>query len=294
MSTDVRENIPFNLYKPNAPLQATLISQHRLTPEGSPNDIRHIVIQFENSDYRYLTGQSAGIVATGTDALGKNHKLRLYSIASPGYGEAGDPNTLALCVKRVEYNCPETGELKHGICSNYLANLKPGDAVQLSGPAGKEFLMPENPNANLIMVATGTGIAPFRGFIQERYNPQFKRSGQSWLVFGVQHQVDYLYQEELEAFARQHDDFHLITAFSREETTADGEKMYVQQRIKEHRQAILDTLLDKNTYFYICGLRGMETGILEALTMACEERGLVWGEVFDVLKSEKRWHVEVY
>lgn len=288
------EEIPFNLYKPADPLSVKVIESTKLTAPDSPNDVRHVVLDFSGSNYRYWDGQSAGILPPGMDEKGKAHKIRLYSIASPSTGEGGKPQTLSLCVKRVVYTDPETGEERRGVCSNYLCDLKVGDTVNVTGPAGKAFLLPEVPNAHMIMVATGTGIAPFRAFLQTRYNGSRRgETGQSWLFFGAQYRSDYLYGEELEGFCA-HPGYHLVTAFSREEKTADGRKMYVQDRIAEYGAQIIDLLQQPNTYFYICGLKGMETGILEALAQACAAKGLDWTTLLNQLNAEKRWRVEVY
>ena len=292
------QDVPMNLYRQTEPLKATCVENTRLTPEGSPNDVRHVVFSLESAqegpNYRYLDGQSAGILPPGTTAEGKNHKLRLYSIASPGYGDDGEGKTLSLCVKRVLFNDPVTGEEVKGVCSNHICDLKPGDTVDMTGPVGKSFLLPEAENANVIMFATGTGIAPFRGFLKHRYEKRAHENGQYWLFFGVQKSVDLLYHDWLKSVASEHSDFHLKTALSREEQTADGQKMYIQNRLMEYRKEVLELLQQPNTYLYMCGLKGMEGGISEAIQKACEETGVDWPELYGKLKAAKRWHVEVY
>lgn len=287
------EDIPFNLYKQSAPLDVKVLENTKLTSPDSPNDVRHVVFSLEGTDYRYLDGQSAGIVPPGSDEAGKPHKIRLYSIASPGCGDDGAGKTLTVCVKRVVYNDPETGEERRGICSNYICDLKPGDTVNMTGPVGKAFFMPEVADANIIMIATGTGIAPFRAFLKTRYSQRAQESGQTWMIFGAPYRSDYLYESELEGH-KNNPGYHLVTAFSREETTADGKKMYVQHRLTEHGQALVSLLQDPKTYLYICGLRGMETGILEGLQVASNQLGVNWENLFQTLKDQKRWRVEVY
>jgi ferredoxin--NADP+ reductase len=90
--------------------------------------------------------------------------LRLYSIASSAPGDYGDANTVSLCVKRLIYEDEDGKEVK-GVCSNYLCDLKEGTDVKITGPVGKALLLPKDPNATVIMLATGTGIAPFRSFL---------------------------------------------------------------------------------------------------------------------------------
>lgn len=286
-------DIPSNTYKPNSPYKAKVLGNTLLTDPDSPNDVRHIIFDIADSDLKYLEGQSIGILPPGTDANGKPHKLRLYSIASPAVGEDGQGKTVALCVKRANTTDPETGVVYKGVCSNFLNDLKPGDTADITGPVGKSFLMPNIADANLIMIATGTGIAPFRGFLHNRYHKRTSEKGECWTFFGAQTRKDYLYKEELEGY-QQHPGNHLVTAFSREEKTADGKKMYVQERLYEHRKELIALLKKPQTTLFICGLRGMEEGIHDALTRGCQELGEEWSVLYDQLKAEKRWHVEVY
>jgi ferredoxin--NADP+ reductase len=287
------QEIPSNIYKVKEPLIAKVLKNEVITKAGSPNEVRHIQIDLEGSAYRYVDGQSLGVLAEGTDAEGKSHKLRLYSIASPHCGDDGQGKTVSICVKRVLFTA-EDGTLVKGVCSNYLGDLKVGDEVKVTGPVGKSFLLPEAPNANLIMVATGTGIAPFRAFLQTRYGQRVHETGQTHLFFGAQYSSDYLYEEELKGFQATHQSFHLHTAFSREQQNAQGQRLYVQHLLFENRHTIFKLLQEPHTYFYICGLRGMEDGILSSLEQAGQEQGVDWFGLYEQLKAEKRWHIEVY
>ncbi|MEB3245425.1 MAG: FAD-binding oxidoreductase [Vampirovibrionales bacterium] len=290
--------IPSNLYKPNAPFSATVLGNHRVTDPSSPNDVRHVTFDLAGGNLTYLEGQSLGVLPPGIDAATqKPHKLRLYSIASTAQGDNGKGHTVSLCVKRVAYTCPQTGNEIKGVCSNFVCDLQPGDTVQVTGPVGKSFLMPNAlgapPNANVIMVATGTGIAPFRAFVKKRFENQTQESGQYWLFFGVQSRADFMYESEWQTY--QNDSaFHLVTAFSREEKTDAGERMYVQHRLAEHGAQLLSLLTQPNTYFYICGLRGMEAGIHAGLTTAAQAAGQDWPALHAQMQAEHRWHVEVY
>ena len=297
--SEAAESIPSNLYKPKQPFTATLVNNKRLNHPTSPNNVHHITFdlsQAKDPEFRYLAGQSIGILPPGVDDQGKPHKLRLYSIATPATGEDGLEKSVSLCVKRLVYNNPDTNEFVSGVCSNYLCNLPEGSTVEITGPVGKSFLLPTQPNANLIMVGTGTGIAPFRGFLKTRYNAEnANQCGQTHLFFGTQTHQDYLYQEELAYFAQQFPEtFYLHTAFSREQKHATGERMYVQHRIYEQRETVLKLLQQPNTYFYVCGLKGMETGIFVEMEKACQETGTDWSALLAQLKAEHRWHVEVY
>ncbi len=293
MPSAAQTEIPSNIYKPNTPLEAKVIEHRRLTAPDSPNDVCHIVYDISGSELKYLDGQSIGVLPPGTDTNDKPHKLRLYSIASPSVGDDGAGKTLTICVKRAITVDSETGKEYHGVCSTYLCDLKVGDVSKLTGPVGKSFLLPDAPNANLIMVATGTGIAPFRAFLSTRYSQRKQERGQTWMFFGAQTRKDYLYEEELAEYSK-NEGCNIVTAFSREEKNAEGGRMYVQHRLIEHGETIFNLLKQPQTYFYICGLRGMESGILEGLQEAAKRQGVDWDAFFEQLKAEKRWHVEVY
>lgn len=288
----MQRDIPSNLYRPNAPLTCKVLENRRLTADDSPNQVQHIVLDRSGGDFPYIEGQSLGIVPPGIDANGRPHKLRLYSIASPSYGDDGDSKTVSLCVKRAVTVLPETGERFEGVCSSYLCDLNVGDEVQVTGPVGKAFVMPQAADTNLIMIATGTGIAPFRAFMHRRYTQQESKAT-SWLFFGAQTRKDFLYEDELMAY-QQHHTFRLSTAFSREEQTLDGRRMYVQHRIFEQATELLELVKLPSTYLFMCGLRGMEGGVLEGLQHAAAATQTNWDELFETLKKEHRWHVEVY
>ena len=133
---------------------ATVQGNFRITAPGTESDIHHIVLGFGEQVFPVLEGQSIGIVPPGTRSDGKPHDIRLYSIASARDGEKRNANNVSLTIKRV----------KDGIGSNYMCDLKVGEKVEVTGPFGATFLMPNDANANIVMICTGTGSAPFRAF----------------------------------------------------------------------------------------------------------------------------------
>jgi ferredoxin--NADP+ reductase len=289
----VREDIPLNTYRVSTPGHARVVRNERLTPEGH-DEVRHIVLDLEGLDYRFLEGQSLGVLAPGVDALGRPHKLRLYSIASTRMGDDGRGVSASLCVKRVVYRDPDTGEERRGVASNYLCDLEPGDTVAVTGPAGKTFLLPEDPAANMILVATGTGIAPFRAFLRHIYREQPAWGvGEVHLFFGARTAAECLYRDELEDFFDE-PGFHLSTAFSREQSTADGRRMYVQHRMAEQAEALWGLLRRDDTYLYICGLKGMEDGINAVLEARADAEGVPWAPFRDALRRRGRILIETY
>jgi ferredoxin--NADP+ reductase len=291
-------DVPVNLYRPNSPYVGKCLSNEELVRTGGEGTVRHLMFDISGGDLQYIEGQSIGIIPAGTDDKGKPHKLRLYSIASTRHGDRVDDKTVSLCVRQLEYKHPETGEKVFGVCSTYLCNLKAGDDVKITGPVGKEMLLPDDPNATIIMMGTGTGIAPFRAYLWRMFketNPEYKFKGLAWLFFGVAYTPNVLYKDELEALQAQYpDNFRLTCAISREQKNAEGGKMYIQHRIQENADKLWELVQKPSTHVYICGLKGMEGGIDEGMSAAAGKFGVNWADYQRQMKKDGRWHVETY
>ena len=287
-----KRDIPINLFRPQAPLAMTLVSKAHLTPEGHPSDVQHLVLRYPaESSFRYLEGQSIGVIPPGMTEAGKPHQLRLYSVASKRTGDDGQGDTVSFCVKRVRYTDPETGEERLGVATNYLCDLEPGAQVQTTGPIGRTFLLPEDPSIPLIMIATGTGIAPFRAFWEQLVAMQAPT--EAWLFFGVPTTPEILYSDEIGPLAES-GKLKLSLAISREQQTPDGKRVYVQHRLAEHADALWPLLAEKQAVVYICGIKGMEKGVEEAFAAMAHQHGVDWEALLPQLKKAHRWHAETY
>jgi benzoyl-CoA 2,3-dioxygenase component A len=268
-----------NLFRRAKPAIARVAGVFRLTAADAENDVRHIILDFGETDFPVLEGQSIGIVPPGTDAAGAPHGIRLYSVASPRDGEKPNANNLALTVKR------EPG----GVCSNYLCDLKKGDQVEVTGPFGSTFLMPNDPAANIVMICTGTGSAPFRAFTERRRRTMPKAAGKLVLLFGARRPEELPYFGPLQKLPSSLITQHLV--YSR---VPGQPKTYVQDRMRVEG-AMLSTLLRESaTHVFICGLKGMEHGVDEAFADICRHDGLDWAEVKGRMRGEGRYHVETY
>merc|ERR1719194_79006 len=295
-------NIPNNTYKPKEPFMGKIISCKRIVGANATGETCHIIMNHEGK-MPYWEGQSYGVVPPGLNPKnGKPNGVRLYSIASSRYGDDMTGTTTTLCVRRATYWCPELkaeDPAKKGVCSNYLCDTKAGDEVMLTGPSGKVMLIPEkDPKVDLIMVATGTGIAPMRSFIKRMfvektpYANDFK--GVAWLFLGVANTDALLYDDEWQEVLKSHpDNFKLDYALSREQTNVDGGKMYIQDKVKEYADEIFDRM-DNGAHMYFCGLKGMMPGITEMLEGVCNKKGLDFEEKIKEWKKAGQWHVEVY
>jgi ferredoxin--NADP+ reductase len=282
-----------NHFKPRAPGKATVTATTVLTPDdaGSRNrsteegmtEVRHIEMKAEDPEYKYRSGQSAGIIPPGEDpkkvekgAKKTAHAVRLYSIASPTGGDEGD-DTFSLTVTR-DNVWDEKGDVEHtGVCSNFLCDLDVGAEVVLSGPAGRAFLLEEELDHNLIFVATGTGIAPFRGMLMELDKMGFDREVR--LFFGVPYSDEVLYDELFKDIAARHSNIKYITAVSREQKNATGGKMYVGNRVAEYEDDLRELMKDKCRTYICGGPKGMENGVVPILRAASP----------DPMEDEKTW-----
>ena len=279
-----------NLYGPKTPTQATVVGNFKVNEAGTSNETHHIVIDFGSMPFPVLEGQSVAIVPPGVDASGKPHHARQYSIASPRNGERAGYNNLSLTVKRVVED--HDGKPVKGVCSNYLCDVKVGDTIQVIGPFGSSFLMPNHPKSNIVMICTGTGSAPMRGMTEWRrrlrQTGKFE-GGKLMLFFGARTQEELPYFGPLQKLPKDFIDINF--AFSR---TPGQPKRYVQDALRERAADLVPLLKDPNTYFYVCGLKSMEEGVVLALHDVATQAGLNWDQLGTTLKKEGRLHLETY
>ena len=297
-----QSSVPVNVYKNKAPFTGKIVSTKRIVGPKATGETCHIIIDHKG-DFPYWEGQSWGVIPPGVrEKDGKPHSVRLYSIASSRYGDDMSGKTGSLCVRRATYWDPEMqaeDPAKKGICSNFLCDTQPGDDVVMTGPAGKVMLLPEeDPKTDYIMVATGTGIAPYRGFIRRLFVEQTPAAeaykGQAWLFLGVANSDALLYDDEWQEVKEKYpEQFRLDYALSREQTNSKGGKMYIQDKVEEYADEVFEKL-ENGAHIYFCGLKGMMPGILDMLKAVAEKKGLVFDDWLKGLKSKKQWHVEVY
>ncbi len=268
-----------NLYNLGNPIVATVQGNYQLTHQAGDSDVHHIILNFEGKPFPVLEGQSLGIIPPGADADGKPHLPRLYSVSSPRDGERANYNNVSLTIKRD----------KNGLCSNYVCDLKQGDKVNVTGPFGATFLMPDDPAARLLMICTGTGSAPMRAFTLRRQRTLGGKSGGMTMFFGARTPQSLPYFGPLNKVPDSLLRKHLV--FSR---VPGAPKEYVQDRLIVEQDAVAELLLDPQTHIYICGLRGMEEGVEKAFTNIAESIGQPWQSLRDTMREEGRYHVETY
>jgi benzoyl-CoA 2,3-epoxidase subunit A len=282
-----------NLYGPKSAdkaVTATVTGNVRVTAVGKDYDTHHIVLDFGAMPFPVLEGQSIGIVPPGVDAHGKPHHARQYSIASPRNGERPGYNNVSLTIKRVLED--HSGQPVRGVASNYLCDAAVGDKVQVMGPFGSSFLMPNHPKSHLVMICTGTGSAPMRAMTEWRRRLRASGKfdgGKLMLFFGARTQEELPYFGPLQSLPKDFIDINL--AFSR---TPAQPKKYVQDALRERAADVAALLRDGQSHFYVCGLKAMEEGVVLALKDIAQGAGLDWDALGSTLKREGRLHLETY
>ena len=268
-----------NLYTRAKPAVATVQGNFRITGSDTGSDVRHIVLSFGATVFPVLEGQSIGILPPGTREDGRPHDMRLYSIASSRDGEKRNANNVALTVKRND----------GGVCSNYICDLRVGDRVSVVGPFGATFLMPNDPGADILMVCTGTGSAPFRAFTERRRRAAPGAPGRLMMFFGARTPEELPYFGPLQKVPQNL--LHKELVFSR---LAGREKEHVQDRLSARADAVGDLLGGDKAHVFICGLKSMEAGVDAACAGICANAGLDWAALKPQMRAEGRYHIETY
>ncbi len=238
-----------------------------------------------------LVADFPGIVKDPQDLFNILQRLmpRLYSIAS---SQRAHPGQVHLTVRVVTYN--GHGKDRQGVCSGLLGFRAPaGSKLPVFLDTNDQFRLPEDPNTPIIMIGPGTGIAPFRAFLEEREATGAK--GDNWLVFGDQRAAsDYLYREQFEAMERKGFLTKLQTAFSRDQAN----KIYVQDRLREASEELF-AWLERGAHFYVCGdasrmAKDVEQVLLESIAKGLNGTPEQAAEYLKKMKAEHRYERDVY
>lgn len=270
------------------PAMARLTGNFRVTRSGTNNDVHHLILDFGANAFPVLEGQSIGVVPPGLDANGRPHAMRLYSICSARDGERPNTNNLALTVKRVAEPQAD-GTVFRGVASNWLCDLPLGAEVPVIGPFGATFLMPDDPDADVVMICTGTGAAPFRAFTERRRRVGAGGRGRLHLFFGARTPQELPYFGPLQKVPATLLAQELV--YSR---LPDAPKEYVQDRMRARAETLAALLPKPTTHIYVCGLRGLEAGVDDSLAAIAGAHGLDWATLRTQMREQGRFHVETY
>jgi ferredoxin--NADP+ reductase len=243
-----------------------LLASVRITPEQSPVEVRELQLAVPEELAAVEAGQSVGVIVPGDPELAQAEHMRLYTVADLPQRLDDGAVGLKLCVRRCDYIDAYSGERYPGRASHYLCDLDVGQPVLLTGPYGDMFRMPEDPQADLILIAAGTGIAPFRAFIRhiDRDHPEF--GGNIRLFQGGRTGLELLYRNEVLDELSHYNDreaFQAITALASRPHWSDD--IDWAAALEPQAESIREALLNPHTYVYLAGTESIRDEIDAAL-----------------------------
>ncbi|TWT79035.1 Ferredoxin--NADP reductase [Planctomycetes bacterium CA13] len=276
-------------YDTKTQVKAKVLRSERLTPPDSRHEVRDISIEIEDPDFDVEVGRNIGVLAPGSKELGQDFHLRLYGVADLPQTSTDGNKQITICVRRCTFIDQYSGEEYPGIASNYLCDLKEGDSLTVTGPYGQPFDVPDENDANLILICAGTGIAPFRAFVKHIYKDCPEFTGRIKLFHGGQTGLDLLYRnDEKDDFAMYYDrdTFEAIDALSKRPgwTEKSGWGTAMLQRADE----LKNLLSDPKTYVYVAGVERIRDELDEVLSTVVGATK-DWPKQKAELESEGRW-----
>ncbi len=274
-------------------LPAVIKESRRINPEG-PDEVRHIRLQVIDPGFRYLEGQSIGVVVPGPHPFGNPLHLRRYSIANARELPLEEGVDLELLVRRCFYIDEVSGERYPGIASNFLCDARPGDRIQITGPYASPFKMPQDHRSNLLMISTGTGVAPFRAFMQSIYERRSGWSGQVRLFYGARTGLETLYRNDRDTdFANYYDEktFRAFQALIPRRTT--DEEAALQRSLEDNASEVWDLVQQPNTYVFLAGLERTAVVLERILSQAAGSES-AWLRLKGRLLEDGRWSELLY
>lgn len=284
-----------NEYDKSQVQKTVLRESHRLTPDNAP-EVRNIQLQLANPEFDYSEGQNIGIIVPGPHEFGHENHFRLYTIANTPRPDENGAVDIELCVRRCFTIDAVSGEQYPGIASNYLCDARPGDAITITGPYGDKFSIPEHSNSNLLMIGSGTGIAPFRAFIQHIYQQQPEWQGQVRLYYGARSGVEKLYQNDLNNdFAEYYNrkTFQAFQGLSHRPWMHDSEDSGLSNVLAENAEQIWELIQEPQTRVYIAGLgKTVQEFAKVMIRVAGSEARWHWTR--EEMIEQKRWSELVY
>lgn len=245
---------------------ADVISSQRITPEET-DEVRELLIEVDAPALHCEPGQSIGVMVPGRHEQGHPAHYRLYTIAdTPTSGDSGRPR-LHLCVKRCDYIDDYSGERYPGIASNYLCDRVPGDRIRINGPFGMPFEVPDNREADLLLIGMGTGIAPFRALVRRIYRDIGGWQGRVRLFHGARSGLELLYQNALNDDLAQYYDEETFAAFEALSPRPHwAEPIALDVALAERADELRDMLAGSETRVYVAGREEMIPALNNAFT----------------------------
>lgn len=273
---------------------ATVLATERITPSEDPVEVKHLILEVPDDRLDYVEGQSIAVLVPGPHDFGKPYHFRLYSIASPRRGEDGRADSFSICVRRCFYVDDISGERYPGLASNYLCDAEPGDPIQIAGPYGSRFTVPDDSASNLVMIGVGTGIAPFRAFIKHIYEERGGWQGQVRLFYGAKTGMELLYMNDIRKDLSLYYDEKSFKAFEAVSPRPHfDEPPDLERVLAENAQEIWELVQRPDTYVYIAGLSDAARNFRKAMTSVAGSPE-VWQAEFEELVRSGRYAELLY
>lgn len=286
--TDIAAN-----FSANDITEAIIQTTRRITPESTA-EVRQIVLRINSPALYFLEGQNIGVLTPGPHPYGNKTHHRYYTIANARESADGDGVELELLVRRCFYIDDVSGEEYPGEASNFLCNAQPGDTISLTGPHRSPFQIPADTTCNLLMLGTGTGIAPFRAFLRRIYDEQLQWNGKVRLFYGARTGTEMLYMNDLnQDLATYYDQatFQAIQSLSKGVLKDEGDAL--QSGVEANAVEIWNLLQDPKTYVYLSGLQKIAAAFDTCMArMAGSEAQ--WQAFKQTLIEDQRWSELTY
>lgn len=266
--------------------EAVVQSSRRVTPEDSA-EVRLIVLRINEPAFYFLEGQNIGVLVPGPHEFGNKLHHRYYTIANAKAEDGGVE--LELLVRRCFYIDEVSGEQYPGVASNYLCDAGVGEKVTLTGPYRSPFKIPADPASNLLMLGTGTGVAPFRAFLQRIYQEQKGWKGKVRLFYGARTGADLLYMNAENSDLTQYFDektFKAIKALRSGLLSDEADAL--AGGVEDNAAEIWKLMQETKTHVYLAGMKKISDALDQTM-------GRVVGsaEQWDLVKQrmiqERRW-----
>ncbi len=272
--------------------QAVVRATNRLTPEET-EEVREILLEVQQPNFQCEVDQSFGVLVNVSDDFGSRQHHRLYSVADLP-SRQGEKPLITMLVKRCSYVDDFSGELYHGVASNYLCDRRIGDQITITGPHHLPFVVPEDKNSNLILIGMGTGIAPFRAFIKHIYKNVNDWKGKIRLFYGARSGLELLYLNDKDGDLTNYYDQETFEAFhALSPRPAFADPIALDTAIEARAAEIVDLLSFTNTYIFVAGYEKINDMLNKAFAniLGSKEK---WETRKAELVAGKKWAEIIY
>lgn len=273
--------------------EAVVSDSVRITRPGL-DEVRRIRLRIDDPAFRFAPGQSIGVVVPGPHPLGNRYHTRRYSIASGQPAAAGEAIEFDLLVRRCFYLDEVSGERYPGIASNYLCDAGVGQRITITGPYRSPFRIPDDDRSNLLMIGAGTGVAPFRAFVQEIHRRQGGWRGEVRLYYGARDGMDLLYRNDAEADrANYYDDasFQAFRALITRPLATEADALAAT--VAEYREDIWSLIQRPDTHLYLAGL-DKAADRFDRVMQDAAGSAEAWRQLHERMCLEDRWSELIY